>query len=80
MSTQHEMRLPFTTKKEILDWETYYKESQNQTRQELEASVIGFRKNVLARQKSKTPNGYLLESELLEMAKWKDKEEPTGTY
>ena len=77
MSTQHEMRLPFTTKKEILDWEAYYKESQNQTRQELEASVIGFRKNVLARQKSKTPNGYLLESELLEMAKWKDHRLPS---
>ena len=77
MSTQHEMRLPFTTKKEILDWEAYYKEKQNQTRQELEASVIGFRENVLDRQKSKTPHGYLLESELLEMAKWKDHRLPS---
>lgn len=64
MSTQHEMQLPFTTKKEILDWEAYYKESQNPTRQELEVSVIGFRENGSER-------GFLFKSELLEMTRWK---------
>ena len=77
MSTQHEMRLPFTTKKEILDWEAYYKESQNRTRQELEASVIGFRKKVSERQTNETPGGYLCHSELREMARWKDRFVPS---
>lgn len=71
MSTQHEMRLPFTRQKEILDWEAYYIQRQPKTRQELEASVIGFRENVLER-------GFLLESELLEMARWKDRFAPSN--
>ena len=66
MISEYKKQFPFTTQKEILDWEAYYIQRQPQTRQELEASVIGFRENVSER-------GYLLEAELQKMAKWKSR-------
>ena len=64
MTAENKMQFPFTRQKEILDWEAYYIQRQPKTRQELEASVIGFSKNVSER-------GYLLEAELRKMAQWK---------
>ena len=71
MTSVYEMQFPFTTRAEIFDWAAYYIQRQPQTRQELEASVIGFRENVLER-------GFLLESELVEMARWKDRFAPSN--
>ena len=70
MISEYKMQFPFTTQKEILDWEAYYIQRQRQTRQELEASVIGFRENV-------SKLGYLLEAELRKMAKWKSRFTPS---
>lgn len=58
------MQFPFTTQKEILDWEARYLKKQSKNRHSLEQTVIGFSKNVLA-------DGYLREAELRKMAQWK---------
>ena len=58
------MQLPFTTREEILDWETRDLKKQSKNRQSLEQTVIGLRKSVSER-------GYLLEAELRKMAQWK---------
>lgn len=44
MSTQHKMRLPFATKKEILDWEAFYFEGLSEMYQRLEPAVIVIKK------------------------------------
>ena len=70
MPSAHIMQLPFTTKKEILDWETRYLKKQSKNRQVLEAAVIGFSKNVSER-------GYLRKAELRVMGQWKDHRLPS---
>lgn len=59
MPSAHIMQLPFTTEKEILDWETRYLKNQSKNRHGLEQTGIGFRKSVSER-------GYLREAELRE--------------
>ena len=76
MNSQYEMQFPFTTRKEILYWEERYIEDQSQERRELEQTVIGFKQNVESRVCSETPNGYLLETELLKMGEWKHSDLP----
>ena len=73
MASEYEMQFPFTTQKEILDWETRYIEGQSAKRQDLEKNVIGIAEEIMSRQTDETPGGYLLEAELREMAKWKSR-------
>ena len=40
MTSQHEMRFPFTNREEILDWANRYIEDQSNNRQRQEQSVI----------------------------------------
>ena len=70
MPSAHIMQLPFTTKKEILDWEAHYLKNQSKDRCSLEQTVIGFSKNV-------SECGYLLETELRKMAQWKSHYTPS---
>ena len=70
MSSAHLMQLPFTTEKEILDWEALYLKKQSKNRQVLEVAVIGFRENVSER-------GYLRKTELRVMGQWKDHRLPS---
>ena len=71
MSIQHEMRLPFTTKKEIHDCEAFYLEGLSEKYQRLEQAVMDFKEKVKERQSRETPGGYLLTAELRKMAHWK---------
>ncbi len=71
MTTQYQMRFPFTTKQEIIDWETYYKHQQSKKAQYTEQTVIDLKEQVKARENTENPKGYLRQSELRTMAKWK---------
>ena len=71
MTSQYEMQFPFTTQREILHWEACYIEGQSERRQRQEQAVIDIKENVKSRETSETPGGYLLTSELREMAQWK---------
>ena len=71
MTSEYEMQFPFTTRKEILDWEARYIDGQTEKRQRQEQAVIDMRKKVKSRKTSETPGGYLLTSELREMGRWK---------
>ena len=76
MTSQYEMQFPFTTQREILDYEARYINGQSEKRQILERDVIGFKENVRSRETHETPNGYLLKTELSEMGKWKHRALP----
>ena len=66
MTAEYKMQFPFTTKKEILDWETLYLEGLSKKYQRLEPEVIKF-KDIVVKE------GYLPKPELLKMAEWKDR-------
>lgn len=65
------MKLPFTTTKEILDWEALYLAGLSEKYQRLEPVIIDLKKKVKERQTRQTPGGYLLKAELRSMAEWK---------
>lgn len=77
MASEYEMQFPFTTQKEILDWEARYLKNQSERHQEQEQAVIDLKKKVETRKTPETPEGYLSQSELLQMAKWKDRFVPS---
>ena len=77
MTSQYEMQFPFTTQREILHWEACYIEGQSERRQRQEQAVIDIKENVQSRETSETPGGYLLTSELREMARWKHRALPS---
>ena len=77
MTSQYEMQFPFTTQREILHWEACYIEGQSERRQRQEQAVIDIKENVKSRETSETPGGYLLTSELREMARWKHRALPS---
>ena len=64
MTSQYEMQFPFTTKKEILYWETRYIDAQKPERQHQEEDVRKIKCSV-------EDKGYLTKCELMEMARWK---------
>ena len=71
MTSQYEMKFPFTSQKEILDWEARYFENQSKKRQCKEQAVIDIEKAVKTRQTPDTPGGYLCCDELCKMGYWK---------
>ena len=77
MASEYEMQFPFTTRKEILDWEACYIDGQTENRQRQEQAVIDIEKAVKARKTLDTPGGYLLKDELQEMGKWKHRVLPS---
>ena len=77
MASEYEMQFPFTTQKEILDWEACYIDGQTEKRQRQEQAVIEIEKAVKARKTLDTPGGYLLKDELQEMGKWKHRALPS---
>ena len=77
MSSAYEMRFPFTTRQEILDWEACYLNDQSEERQAEEQAVIALKESVETRRTPENPKGYLLKAELRQMAKWKDRFVPS---
>ena len=77
MNSQYEMQFPFTSQREILDWENRYIEDQSEKRQRIEQTVIGFKQEIQSRFSRETPNGYLLKTELSEMGQWKHRTLPS---
>ena len=77
MTSQYEMRFPFTSQKEILDWEAYYINDLSEKSQSKEQTVIDLKKEVKGRVKLDTPKGYLCKTELLQMAQWKSHYTPS---
>lgn len=73
----YEMLFPFTTQKEILDWEACYIEDQSEKRGDQEQAVIDLKERVATRQTPETPEGYLSQPELRQMGKWKDRFVPS---
>ena len=73
----YEMLFPFTTQQEILDWEACYLKDQSEKRRDQEQAVIDLKERVATRKTPETPEGYLSESELRQMAKWKDRFVPS---
>lgn len=73
MSSEHKIHFPFTTQKEILDWEARYLNDQSPRRRDQEQAVIDLKERVETRRTPETPEGYLSQSELRQMAKWKDR-------
>ena len=77
MTSEHKMHFPFTTQKEILDWEARYLKDQSERRRDQEQAVIVLKEKVETRKTRETPKGYLSQSELRQMAKWKDRFVPS---
>lgn len=77
MTSQYEMHFPFTTQEEILHWEARYIEDQSEKRQCEEQAVIDLKEKVETRKTRETPQGYLSQPELRQMAKWKDRFVPS---
>ena len=73
MTSQYKMQFPFTTQKEIFDWEARYLKDQSEKRQDQEQTVITLKEKVETRKTPETPQGYLSQPELRQMAKWKDR-------
>ena len=73
MISEYEMQFPFTTQKEILDWEARYLNDQSERRRDQEQAVIDLKERVETRKTLETPEGYLSQPELRQMAKWKDR-------
>ena len=71
MTSEYEFQFPFTTRKEIIDWADFYTNDQSQKIQSQEQAVIDIEKEVRSPERNKTPGGYLCQSELLKMARWK---------
>ena len=67
------MQFPFTTQNEIRNWEARYLKNQSKRRRDQEQAVIDLKEKVETRKTPETPQGYLSQSELRQMAKWKDR-------
>ena len=76
MASQHEMILPFTTKKEILDWEKCYTDDQTGAQRLVEEYLIGLKDTVRERKTPEKTGGYLLYDEFYDLFNWKLKREP----
>ena len=77
MTSEYEMQFPFTTQKEILDWEACYLKDQSEKRRDQEQAVIDLKAKVETRKTPETPQGYLSQPELRQMGKWKDRFVPS---
>ena len=77
MTSQYKTQFPFTTQKEILDWEARYLKNLSERSRDREQAVIDLKEKVETRKTPETPQGHLSQSELRQMAKWKDRFVPS---
>ena len=77
MTSAYEMHFPFTTQNEIRNWEARSLNDQSPRRRDQEQAVIDLKERVETRRTTETPEGYLSQSELRQMAKWKDRFVPS---
>ena len=77
MTSAYKMHFPFTTRNEIRNWEARYLNDQSPRRRDQEQAVIDLKERVETRRTPETPQGYLSQSELCQMAKWKDRFVPS---
>ena len=71
MPSRYEMRLPFSTTKEIQDWAKRYNKNQTGVQKLIEKYLIGLKKTVRERKTRRTPGGYLRYNELYDLVYWK---------
>ena len=71
MVSRYEMRLPFSTKKEIHDWAKRYTDGQTGAQKLIEKYLMGLQKTVRERKTRRTPSGYLRYDELYDLVYWK---------
>lgn len=71
MVPRYEMRLPFSTKKEIHDWAKRYTDGQTGAQKLIEKYLMGLQKTVRERKTRSTPSGYLRYDELYDLVYWK---------
>ena len=76
MPSRYEMRLPFSTTKEIRDWAKRYTKNQTGVRKLIEKYLMGLKKTVRERKKPRTPAGYLRYHEFYDLYEWKLKRKP----
>ena len=76
MTSKYEMRLPFSTTKEIQDWAKRYTKNQTGVRKLIEKYLMGLKKTVRERKKPRTPSGYLRYHEFYDLYEWKLKRKP----
>ena len=67
MIAEHEMRFPFSTKKEIDDWADRYTQNQTGAQRLVEEYLIGLKDTVKARKTPEAPRGYLLYHEFYDL-------------
>ena len=73
MTAEQQMLFPFTKKDEILHWAARYLKNLSERSRDREQAVIALKEKVETRKTPETPQGYLNQSELRQMAKWKDR-------
>ena len=76
MTAAYEMRLPFSTTKEIQDWARRYTQNQTGVRKLIEKYLMGLKKTVRERKTRRTPAGYLRYHEFYDLYEWKLKRKP----
>ena len=77
MTSAYNMQFPFTTHNEIRSWEARYLKNLSQRSRDREQAVIDLKEKVETRKTPETPQGYLSQSELRQMAQWKDRFVPS---
>ena len=77
MTSAYKMQFPFTTQKKILHWEARYLKNLSEKSRDREQAVIVLKEKVETRKTPETPEGYLSQPELRQMAKWKDRFVPS---
>ena len=76
MPSRYEMRLPFSTTKEIQDWADRYNKNQTSVQKLIEKYLMGLKKTVRELKKPRTPSGYLPYHEFYDLYEWKLKRKP----
>ena len=71
MTAAYEMRLPFSTTKEIRDWARRYTKNQTGAQRLVEKYLMGLKKTVRERKSRRAPGGYLRYHELYDLVYWK---------
>ena len=76
MTAEYEMRLPFSTKKEINHWADRYNKNQTGAQRLVEKYLMGLKKTIRERKTPEAPRGYLLYHEFYDLYEWKLKRKP----
>ena len=77
MTSAYNMQFSFTTQKEIRNWEARYLKNLSEKSRAREQTIIALKEKVETRKTPETPQGYLSQPELRQLAKWKDRFVPS---